>query len=123
MNIQDLIPDLAFKSWIPRIATYYSWEGSHVSPVSRCFVATMIQKAFHNHQAASHAMRLDLPITETPSTHFWIMNTSIEFSGLTQWLADKIGLPQPVLFALTIGALLGWVCWRTRSTHIVITRI
>jgi len=51
------------------------------------------------------------------------MNTSIEFSGLTQWLADKIGLPQPVLFALTIGALLGWICWRTRSTHVVITRI
>lgn len=51
------------------------------------------------------------------------MNTSIEFSGLTQWLADKIGLPQPVLFALTIGALLGWVCWRTRSSHVVITRI
>lgn len=51
------------------------------------------------------------------------MNTSIEFSGLTQWLADKIGLPQPVLFALAIGAILGWVCWRTRSTHVVITRI
>jgi hypothetical protein len=51
------------------------------------------------------------------------MNTSIEFSGLTQWLADKIDLPQPVLFVLTIGALLGWVCWRTRSTHVVITRI
>lgn len=51
------------------------------------------------------------------------MNTSIEFNGLTQWLADKVGLPQPVLFALTIGALLGWVCWRTRSTHVLITRI
>ncbi len=51
------------------------------------------------------------------------MNTSIEFNGLTQWLADKVGLPQPVLFALTISALLGWVCWRTRSTHVLITRI
>lgn len=51
------------------------------------------------------------------------MTTSIEFSGLAQLLADKIGMPQPVLIALTIGLILGWICWRTRSTHVVITRI
>lgn len=51
------------------------------------------------------------------------MKTSIEFSGLTQLIADRIGLPLPVLVAITIGAMLGWACWRTRSTHVVITRI
>lgn len=51
------------------------------------------------------------------------MANSVEFSAVAQLIADKLGLPLPVVIALTIAGMLGWVCWRTRSTHVLISRI
>lgn len=48
---------------------------------------------------------------------------SSEFNGFAQFLADLLGLPQPVLIALAFAIGIGWICWRTRSTHVVIRHI
>lgn len=51
------------------------------------------------------------------------MNTTIEFSGFAQFIADMLGIPQSILIVAGIAATLGWICWRTRSTHVLMTRI
>lgn len=48
---------------------------------------------------------------------------SSEFKGFSQFLADFTGLPQSVLIALAFTFGIGWICWRTRSTHVVIRHI
>ncbi len=47
---------------------------------------------------------------------------STEFNVLVQFLADRYDLPQQLLIAAAFAIGIGWVCWRTRSTHIVIAR-
>lgn len=51
------------------------------------------------------------------------MNTAIEFSGFAQLVADKFGVPQPFLIVGALTVTLGWICWRTRSSHVLMTRI
>ena len=48
---------------------------------------------------------------------------SEEFYGFVQYLSHVSGLPQPVLVVMAFVAGIGWICWRTRSSHIVLTRI
>lgn len=48
---------------------------------------------------------------------------AFEFSGIAQYIAEKLRLPLAVLIPLVIALLLAWVCWRTRSTHVVMSRI
>ncbi len=36
-----------------------------------------------------------------------------EFNGFVQYIAQILGLPQPVLVVVAFAAGIGWICWRT----------
>jgi hypothetical protein len=48
---------------------------------------------------------------------------SIQFTGVGQWLSDKIGMSPAIVTALALGGFVAWICWRGRSTHVFMTLV
>jgi hypothetical protein len=49
--------------------------------------------------------------------------TNSDYSNFAQLLASWLGLPLPILVTLAMAGIIGWVCWRTRSTHVLTLRL
>lgn len=49
--------------------------------------------------------------------------TPSSFAGFTQLLADQFGVPWPILVAIGAIAFTAWVIWRTRSSHLILSRV
>lgn len=73
-------------------------------------------------QCTSSGETWDRYIERTTNTSFTVM-INIEYNAVVQLLIEKLGVPQPVLISLLFTMLISWICWRTRSTHLVMTQV
>ena len=46
-----------------------------------------------------------------------------EISVLSRSIAQWLAIPIPIVASLLFGALVAWLCWRSGSTHPVLTRL